>query len=391
MKQRTLGAVGLLWLAFTTVAAAQDGAVLLRYHFQPGQEFRYRLTLSGDMAMNMGGTALPAGATVPPRIPITLNGTYEMVQKIKSVAPDGSATISLGLDKMEMTTGMMGMSIVARLGADGKMQTLMNGPPMTIPGAAPPTAFPNPLYETTVDPTGKMSGVTADSAKAMSQLFGGQSVAGMFNGGMPGMAVLLPPQAIKPGGTWNTKWDMKVPIPMPGPGGGAVGGVAGTMAVSFLVQNKLAKVEEGRAFIDTQITAAVPKGMKLDLPTGQGGFGGMSMRFEKMDQSMTGTYRFLVDQGAIEGGDLNTKIAMTMALTLPQGQPSMAPPPSAKPSTPKHATRARRGKASAATPRSGVTPAPQAANAGGKLKIDVGGTMKMTIDRVNAPEAAAAP
>src|SRR5215208_3684260 len=74
MKRQILGAAGLLWLALATAAAAQgpDEAVMLRYRFQPGQEFRYRLTLTGDMAMAMAGMALPPGANVPSRIPMTM-------------------------------------------------------------------------------------------------------------------------------------------------------------------------------------------------------------------------------------------------------------------------------------------------------------------------------
>src|SRR5207248_3917444 len=102
MKRRTLGAAGLLWLALTAAAAAQgpDDALLLRYHFQPGQEFHYRVTMTGDLATTMGGANLPPGA-VPPKIPMNLTSNWEMVQKVKAVSPEGAATVSIGFEKLE--------------------------------------------------------------------------------------------------------------------------------------------------------------------------------------------------------------------------------------------------------------------------------------------------
>src|SRR5438876_6167969 len=161
MRRCTLGVAGLLGLALAGTAMAQDDAVLLRYRFQPGQEYRYRVTMNGEMPMTLGGVTPPAGANMPGKIPMTMTGTIEMVQKVKSVTPDGAATISFGMDKWEMTTGMMGMSFVARLGAGGKMETLMNGQPLTLPNV-PTTTIPNPFYEGTVDATGKLSGVNPD-------------------------------------------------------------------------------------------------------------------------------------------------------------------------------------------------------------------------------------
>ena len=52
MKRRTFGAACLIGIVLTATARVQgaDEGVLLRYHFQPGQEYRYRITMSGDMA-----------------------------------------------------------------------------------------------------------------------------------------------------------------------------------------------------------------------------------------------------------------------------------------------------------------------------------------------------
>jgi hypothetical protein len=389
MTRRTLGVAALLWLGLAAAALAQDEPVQLRYRFQPGQEFRYRLTINGDLAMTMAGIKPPPGANIPPRIPMALSGTYEWVQKVKSVAADGSATVSISLDKMEMTTGVMGMNIAMRLAPGGKLETLMNGQPMAMPPGAAPASLPSPLYEATISPAGKITGVSTESLRAMSQLYGGQNVAGMFNGGMPGTGLLLPEQPVKPGDTWNTKWDMTIPIPTPGPGGPAAGGgVAGTIPVSINARNRLAKVENGQATIETQVTTAVPAGMKLNLPQTTGAPPGMSLRFEKMDQSMSGAYRFGIEQGAIEGGDLDAKMDIGMAMGFPPGAPGMAPPaPAAGRTAPARATKSPRSRsvkpsarARASTPPAQHGSMPATAPAG--LKIGIGGTMKLKIDRV---------
>src|ERR1051326_6710488 len=157
MNRRTLAAAGLLWIAVATAAAAEDEAITLRYRFQPGQELRFRLTLNADMGMTMAGGPIPAGAGVPNKIPMTMSGVYQWVQKVKSVNPDGSAVVSLGCEKMDLTTGVMGMNVQMRLSPEGKLETLMAGQPMTLPGAPPPQTLPNPLYEATIDPTGKIT------------------------------------------------------------------------------------------------------------------------------------------------------------------------------------------------------------------------------------------
>src|SRR5947209_1348867 len=118
MKRRTLGAAGLIGIALAATVRARgaDEGVLLRYRFQPGQEYRYRMTVNGDLPITPGAGAPPGGVLFPGPIPSTMKGTYEWVQRVKSVSPEGVATVSLSLDKMDLTTSVLGMSIVARLG-----------------------------------------------------------------------------------------------------------------------------------------------------------------------------------------------------------------------------------------------------------------------------------
>src|SRR5207245_10444136 len=74
MKRRTFGAACLIGIALAGGVRAQETgeAVLLRYHFQPGQEFRYRLTITGDMGMAFSCLTTPPCATKPVRLVSTM-------------------------------------------------------------------------------------------------------------------------------------------------------------------------------------------------------------------------------------------------------------------------------------------------------------------------------
>jgi hypothetical protein len=336
--------------------------------------------------------AIPPGANLPPRIPMTMTSTYEMVQKVKSVSPEGVATVSVGFDKLDTTMAMMGMNVTSRMGAGGKIETLMNGQPMPA-GAGPETVLPNPFMDMTVDPSGKATTVNADALNSMSHLFGGQNLSSMFGGTMPGVGgLVLPTKPIRPGESWENKWSMRMPIPLPGPGGMA--GPVPVLAANYTVVNKLVKVEDGRAVVETMVKVTSPAGTKVAMTGMPGAPPGMSMGFEKMEQTMTGTQRFQVEEGAIDGSDFDATIAMRMAMSLP-GAPTAAPAPraAAKPAPKKTArSRAKTAKPSpqvsrpsSAAQRKPATPTPPT------LKMGVEGTMKMTLVRLTAPDTAPAP
>src|SRR5205823_5857605 len=146
MRRRTLAGAGLFWLALAGAAAAEgtDDAVLLRYRFQPGQEFRYRMTVSGDLGTIVGGVTGTAGAGRPGKIPATMNGTYEWAQTVKSVSPEGLATVSYRLDRIDLTTESTGATLSMHMGANGKLQVLMNGQSLAPLNAN--TTVSNPFY-----------------------------------------------------------------------------------------------------------------------------------------------------------------------------------------------------------------------------------------------------
>jgi hypothetical protein len=392
MQPRILGALTLIALVFTTAAVkAQEtsDAVLLRYRFQPGQEFRYRMTLTGDITMTMSGIPQPAGANVPNRIPMTMNGTYEWVQKVKSVSPEGAATVSLGFDKMDLAMRFLGMDMTVHLGPGGKLETLMNGQPMAASGA-PAQTIPNPFFEGTIDSLGKLSGVSPSAQKSLSQLFGGQNVAALFNG-MPGTGLLLPEKPVRPGDTWEAKADVEMPIPLPGPPG-AGGSPAGlSIALGYNFHNKLVRVENGCAVVESQISVTMPGGRKIPVPAGPGIPRGMTMGLERMVQAVTGTQRFGIAEGVIDGSDFDAKMTIVSMLHVPSV--SMPARPASTPKAAGKQTRKRsgarqpaRGTRSRAPMRRPATPAAPAAGAPINVKIGVDGTRKLQIDRLNAPE-----
>jgi hypothetical protein len=310
-----------------------------------------------------------------------MNGTYELVQKVKSVSPEGVATVSVAMDKMELTTAVMGMNIVARLGTGGKMETLMNGQPAPFPNM-PNTVLPNPLYEIKIDPSGKVTRTAPGASNATSGLFGGQNMSAMFNSDLPGVGMLaLPEKPVKPGDTWDSQREVQVPVSMPGFAGAAAGGPASgaTLSLKTSVHNKLVRIEEGRAVIETQVTATTPSGVKTPPPGGAAAPTGPGMTFEKMEQSMSGTDRFNIEQGVIESGDHDMKIAMVIAMGLPAGLPGAGAGVN-----PASDTQTEPGK-KPGTAIAAAAPAPGP----GSLKIGVDGTIKMKIERVTMPAAPA--
>src|SRR5437899_78955 len=99
-----LGALVALAAGTSLVRAQEDAGVKLEYKWKAGQVFRYRVTAGGTINTKMEGLPAPAGAPAPPgSIPMELQMTIEMSQRVKEVAPDGSATLTQQLETMNMT------------------------------------------------------------------------------------------------------------------------------------------------------------------------------------------------------------------------------------------------------------------------------------------------
>jgi hypothetical protein len=401
MRRRALAGAALFWLALAGAAAAEgtDDAVLLRYRFQPGQEFRYRMTVSGDLGTVAGGVTGRTGASGT--IPATMSGTYEWVQTVKSVSPQGLATISYRFDRLDLTSASMGATFSLHMGANGKLQVLMNGQSLSPPNAD--TIIRDPFYECQMDPMGQLTRAKVILPPWVSQLFGGENIASMFNGRMPGMGMLLlPEKSIRTGETWDTKTDIQVPISVPWLTGSQSGG-SSTVAhinMSAAIHNRLVRVDTGRAVIETQVTAAAPHGASVALPTEAGRPSEIGLLFAKMTQTTTGTQQLSLEQGEIGNGDYVLRIAQVMTLGLPPGMEAM--PLGSPPDTKANAT--RRSTVRTTPKRTGARPSASmrkptavearsaaatshAGPASSGLKLTVDGTLKLKLERLPPVEA----
>jgi hypothetical protein len=86
MKRHLFAAACLIGIALAAGAKVQvaDDTVLLRYRFTPGKEFRYRMTMNGDMGTTSGGMTPPPGVAMLRKVPSTVTGSYELVEKVTS-------------------------------------------------------------------------------------------------------------------------------------------------------------------------------------------------------------------------------------------------------------------------------------------------------------------
>ena len=73
----------------------QGAGVQLVYKFRPGAVYRYRCTTTGTMTMDLSKMGLPAGAGQPPAtMPMDMAMQFDLVQRVKGVDADGSATVA---------------------------------------------------------------------------------------------------------------------------------------------------------------------------------------------------------------------------------------------------------------------------------------------------------
>jgi hypothetical protein len=210
----------------------------------------------------------------------------------------------------------------------------------------------------------------------------------------------LPEKPVRPGDAWDTSTDLQMPISVPWFAGGESGGSSAVahIRMSAAIHNKLMRVEAGRAVIETQVAAAAPHSEKVTLPPG------VSLSFEKMEQSTTGTQQLNIEQGEIEHGNYVLKITHVVTMDLPSGTKVMTmgvPPdrgPKAAPATTvrsvhrKASTRSSAQKKESNPPahRPGTT-AVHAAAAPSGLKMAVDGTLKLKIERLTAESPPAPP
>jgi hypothetical protein len=326
MKRIGIAALG---VAFALVAGAgivraqENGSVKLAYKWKPGQLFKYRLTGGGTFTMNLGGLPVPAGAPgAPPAggIPMDMKMTMEAWQRVKEVAPDGSATVTQQLQAMNMTNTVMGMNVVLKL-EDGKMSMTMNGQPFPLqPGGqgADMAALMSKGVDIRLTPRGQMIELTGAAREAVARMFQGSNISAMFGGGTLGAGMLIMPESpVKPGESWTDKQLLRVPVQ--GGLGGPGGAQAQLMQVDYSVENTCSRIEgdgdKRTAVIATKAKATIPE-TKLEFQADpkNAGAAGLPVTIRSFTQNINGTVNFDLAAGYIRSGDYTVDMGMKMDL-----------------------------------------------------------------------------
>jgi hypothetical protein len=327
-----LGALVALAAGTSLVRAQEDAGVKLEYKFKPGQVFRYRVTAGGTINTKMEGLPAPAGAPASPgSIPMELQMTIELSQRVKDVAPDGSATLTQQLETMNMTNKVMGQQMLSKFD-NGKFIITMNGQPMQLPPGAGGDAMnlAGKPVEIKLTRRGQVLAVAGAGREALARMFQGTNLGQVFGAGTPGAGMMILPEApVKVGESWNDKQLVTLPIPISGPPGAA----PTSLQINYAVQNTLTGLEgagaERVAVIATKADITMPE-TKLNVPADaqKPGAATLPMGFRDFSQKVEATVRFDPEAGLVRSGDYNVNLGMKMDLPFaPPGGAAGGPKP----------------------------------------------------------------
>lgn len=351
-----LGALAALAAGTSLVRAQEDAGVKLEYKWKPGRVFRYRLTAGGTITTKMEGLPTPAGAPAPPAggFPMELQMTMEISQRIKEVAPDGSATITQQLETMSMTNNVMGQQMLSKF-ENGKFTMSMNGQPMQMPpgGRSDAMTMAGKPVDLKITRRGQVLAVEGAGREAIARMFQGTNLGQVFGGGTPGAGMtILPETPVKVGQSWNDKQLVNLPIPIPGPPGAP----PTSLQINYAVQNTLTGLEgQGAnrvAVITTKADVTMPE-TKINVPADpqKPGAQALPMSFRDFNQKVDGTVRFDPEAGVVRSGDYNVNLGMKMQLPF-------APPGGAAGAKPQMAMDGKMTMKVALLPEGKAAPAP---------------------------------
>ncbi len=268
--------------------SAQGEAVTLKYRYNPGRTVNAVMTMNGklNMGISAGGQNL--------MLPMTMDMTMRMLQRVTGADPDGSGTVSQQVAGMTIEMNMAppgagNQKIVMRL-SSGKLVMQVNG--MEVPLPQQQGLDAKKMTEPAIlkmDASGKVLSVKGGPAEFLGSLPGGSTA--QLAGGPGGLA--LPANPVTVGATWPVKTTMKMPI------ASGQGGIAGTIDVEINGTNRLKSVEtkNGRRIANIESEGKVttgPGGAKLE--------GGLSL--QAMNVGFKG-----VNQFDIEAGEPTSQIA----------------------------------------------------------------------------------
>jgi len=240
---------------------------------------------------------------------------FDLVQRIKSVDAEGTATVAQTLDGMGMNMKMMGQNVVAKT-QNGKLVWTRNGQPMP----APPNAQAAPqvigqTFEAKLASTGKVVAMNGEINQQLKGLFGGQDISELFGTGLPGLGMLvLPVEPLQIGQQWTNETAVTLPLPIPGAGGGA-GGPKIDYKIYYTLKDIQQKGSRQVALIESRMEIAMPH---TDVPLPQGGNApaGGTMSMENYSQTVSGTHYFDITEGAFQMADQQAKLGMQMKMNM---------------------------------------------------------------------------
>jgi hypothetical protein len=241
--------------------------------------------------------------------------TVDLAQKVKSVAEDGSATLEQSIEGLDMTSKIMGMTMTAGL-KDGKLAYTMNGQAFAPPNTPAGNPFAGTTFETRLAPSGRVLETKSSLNEALKQATGGRDITQMFGlGGMQGVGMIVfPEEPLRVGSQWENKSSVPIPMLMPGPPGAP----EGKMELKRVNTLKAIEQKDGHpvAIIETNIEVSMPR-TEIPLPAEGGKPAASPVTIEKMTQTVAGTSRFDVTDGALQAGDYTAKVGMQMKMPTP--------------------------------------------------------------------------
>ena len=300
----TLLALG-VWAAIGAAALAQDEAVLLRYHFLPGQALAYRVTFNATASMSMN-MAQP-GQTAPMVVPVQANGYIDLAQKVAGVDPQGTADVDLSLGGL-MVSGNAAvggpqatMQVVL---ANGQLSLLVNGQAKALPKEMDLSTLPlvgKPL-RVRMSNTGQLVGLGSLPLEQLGQMLPGMDLGSLLGQGQGG----LPQPPVRAGESWSQQ--LEVPVP------------GSNQKLRSVILNKFAGWEQlnGRRVARLEVTGNTDgSGIQIKGPTMPGGTPAPTMTIERLSQRLGGVIWF--------DPELGQPVKATYDLAMTQKMSGMGP------------------------------------------------------------------
>jgi hypothetical protein len=298
-----------------------EKGVTLKYKWVPGQMLRYRVIGDGVMNMRMQGAPMMPGA--PPNgaaIPMQFEILMDMLQRVKKIHPDGSATLVQRVRAMMVTTRVMGMEMRVKLD-QGKFAALLNGKPMPLlqeqmGGRAQALTK---SVEVRMTRRGQILSLGGAAQAALQRMFQGTNLGGVLGNGTIGAGMLtMPAGPVLPGRSWSSRQSVKIPIDSNG-GGLSSAGPPQLLQVNYAVKNTCAEIEEGggRVMIESEAEATLPRPKTILRPAPRGMGKPIPVRIRSFKQQIGGLVQFDSTAGVVRDGEYDIDMGMLMEMPTP--------------------------------------------------------------------------